>query len=281
MIFLRWLAEVPTTLHGLLVSILWWVSFPFTDRERELILANIERVYEMRPQTSFAKTFVRQVLESQLRVYIETIQYVFRPERVTVLGVEDCRKFIATRVGEGRGAVVITCHLGSWELAGHFAALALQKPFQVLAKPSRTKWLNPLLDQLRRKLRMSVLWTDAKSLYRDMLKALDAGEGLGFVMDQRPGLRTSGHSVTFMGVPDTMIVSGPAKMIAKKNVPALGVYCVRQGPSQFRLIATEILADDHGMKDEEEISKRLAADMERVIRLYPEQWAWNYKRWKP
>ena len=158
--------------------------------------------------------------------------------------------------------------------------MALQKPFQVLAKPSRTKWINPLLDQLRRKLRMSVLWTDAKSLYRDMLKALDAGEGLGFVMDQRPGVRISGHPVTFMGVPDTMIVSGPAKMIAKKNVPALGVYCVRQGPSQFRLIATEILTDEHGMKDEEEISRRLAADMERVIRLYPEQWAWNYKRWK-
>ena len=69
-------------------------------------------------------------------------------------------------------------------------------------------------------------------------------------------------------------------MIAKKNVSAIGMYCVRQGPSQFRLIATEILADDHGMKDEEEISKRLAADMERIIRLYPEQWAWNYKRWK-
>lgn len=280
MIFLRWLAAVPTALHGLLVSLLWWISFPFTDRERQLILANIERVYQMRPQTTFAKSFVRQVLESQLRVYVETIQYVFHPGRVKVLGLDECRKFIATRVGKDSGAVVITCHLGSWELAGHFAALALQKPFQVLAKPSRTKWINPILDDLRRRLKMSVLWTDAKSLYRDMLRALDAGQSLGFVMDQRPGMRASGHLVTFMGVPDTVIVSGPAKMIAKKNVPALGVYCVRQGPSEFRLIATEILASDHGIKNEEEISKLLAADMERLIRLYPEQWAWNYKRWK-
>ena len=84
MIFLRWLAAVPTALHGLLVTALWWLSFPFTERERQLILSNIERVYQMRPQTSFAKTFVRQVLESQLRVYIETIQYVFKPERVTL-----------------------------------------------------------------------------------------------------------------------------------------------------------------------------------------------------
>ena len=280
MLLLKILAAVPTALHGILVSFLWWIALPFTGRERQLILANIERVYHMAPNTSFARTFVRQVLESQLRVYVETIQYVFRPKRVKINGVEECRNFIASCTKKKRGVVVITCHLGSWELGGHFIALALGRPFHVLAKPSRTKWINPILDDLRSRLKMSVLWTDAKSLFRDMLKALDAGEGLGFVMDQRPGVRVSGHPVTFMGVPDTLIVSGPAKMIAKKNVAAIGMYCVRQGPSEFRVIATEILKDEHGMNDEAEISKLLAADMERMIRLYPEQWAWNYKRWK-
>jgi lauroyl/myristoyl acyltransferase len=47
------------------------------------------------------------------------------------------------------------------------------------------------------------------------------------------------------------------------------------------MLVTEILSNQHDLTDEILITQKLASEIERVIRLYPEQWCWNYKRWPP
>lgn len=261
-----------------MVVLVYTLLWPFTGRERRRVVLNAVKVLGMTEEA--ARSFAKEVLCSQSVIYLETIKYVFYPERITVEGLEPFQQTMRDIEASGRGQVVITAHLGAWELAGHFCAVAFKKPFHVLAKPSKTKWVNPVLNRIREMLNMKVLWIDAKSLFRDMLKALDHGETVGFVMDQKPAFKQGGHLVTFMGIPDTAIVTGPALVITKKNVPAVGAYCLRIGPCRYKLIATDILKAQHGEFSGEDVSKRLAADMERMIRQFPRQWAWNYKRWR-
>lgn len=270
--------NIPARFFGPLSALLYPVGWPFLAKDRKVISNNLEHVFKKPARET--KISARQVLRSQFLVYVDTLAYVMKRDSVCIEGREEFFKTIQSLERADKGIVVFTAHLGSWELAGHFCALATRRPMHVLAKPSKTKWVNPILDKIRHKLDMRVLWTDSKSLFRDMLAALNQGQGLGFVMDQKPAQKHGGIKVSFLGIPETSIVQGPALVIAKKNVAAVGAYCVRVGPRRFRLIASVAFLPDHGETDQEKISAVLAKNMETAIMQYPEQWAWNYRRWK-
>jgi KDO2-lipid IV(A) lauroyltransferase len=278
-LLLRMIAALPNALLDAFGSLLLWLSWPFMAKDRRLIAANIRHVYGLPSHSSFAKTFVRQNIVTQIMIFLETIKYVFRPREVEILGMDDALKTLS-RVSLNSGVVIITAHHGAWELAGHAAAKCFSKSFHVLAKPSKARWLTPILNQLREHLGMKVLWTDSKSLLRDMMALAQRQEHLGFVMDQRPENRQSGHPSTFLGVANTHIVQGPALMATRKSMPVCGVYMMRTGSRQFRFYVTEILPPGHTVDNEAQVAQLMADDMSRMIRLYPEQWSWNYRRWK-
>ena len=131
---------------------------------------------------------------------------------------------------------------------------------------------------MRVKLGINVLWSDRKSLLRDMIKVLRNNGLLGFVMDQKPEGRV-GHKVQFLGYPASF-VSGPARLTIRNRCPVVAVFCIRKNPWKYEIIHKEILSADHSLEDEYEITKRMATEIENMVRTYPEQWTWSYKRWK-
>ncbi|MCX6109209.1 MAG: lysophospholipid acyltransferase family protein, partial [Proteobacteria bacterium] len=188
-----------------------------------------------------------------------------------------------------------TAHLGSWELCAYYAQKAASKPLHVLAKPSRSKLLTAFLDVLRGRMGTHVLWTDKKTLLRDMLEALRRREALGFVMDQKPEGR-SGPVVPFFGVA-TEFVFGPEKLARKIGCPVIAIFCVREGPLTYRLLSETLFGPPRpagpagpagpGVDPacaqstaDGAVTARCAEAIERVIRAYPEQWTWTYKRWR-
>jgi KDO2-lipid IV(A) lauroyltransferase len=180
----------------------------------------------------------------------------------------------------GLALVIIAAHHGAWELAGHATAMCFDRPFYALAKPSKSARLTRVLNEIRERLGMQVLWTDSKTLLKDMMAVSSRHEHLGFVMDQRPGNRQGGHVCEFLGVKDTHMVTGPAMMAVRKNMPVCGIYMVRTGLCKYHFYVTEVLPLNHGLDNEQRVAQMMADDMSRMIRLYPEQWAWNYRRWK-
>jgi Kdo2-lipid IVA lauroyltransferase/acyltransferase len=258
---------------------LYVLSYPWVGRERRLIQSNVFRVYGLPAQSEFSKTFVRQNMMTQMIIILETIKGIFRPDQYEVLGA-DAAKVALEAAGQNTGVVMITAHLGSWEMAAREARRALGRPFHALAKPSKSKWLTPILNQVREKMGVKILWTDSKTLLREMLKIADSQEHLGFVMDQRPGNRQAGHPCVFLGVADTHIVPGPVLMAIRKNLPVCAIYLVRTGPCQYRVHTSSILPAGHGETDHQKVAQMMADDMSRMIMMYPEQWSWNYRRWK-
>jgi lauroyl/myristoyl acyltransferase len=254
-------------------------AFAFARKDAKIVRQNLRRVYNLPPASDFASSFVWQVFHAQTSLLLETIRYVFRPNEVRIDGVDDAKKVLA-HAAEHTGVIIIAAHHGAWELAGHVAAKSFSRDFYALAKPSRSIWLTGVLNKIREKLGMKVLWTDSKTLLRDMMEIANKKEHLGFVMDQRPAKRASGFPCKFMGVPDTHIVQGPAMMAAKKQMPVFGVHAVRVGFCHYQFYVTEVLKPHHGNTDQGEIAQLMANDLSEMILRYPEQWAWNYRRWK-
>lgn len=276
---LELIAAIPPRCLGFVVWMLYWISYPFTARDRRVIQNNVLRVYGLPAHSEFSKTFTKQNQMTQALIMLETIKYLFRPEQLQISGLDEAREKLQAASRES-GVVIITAHHGSWELAGHAATKGFDRTFYVLAKPSKAKWLTPLLDGIRERLGMKVLWTDAKTLLRDMMAAAQNKEHLGFVMDQRPGSKQGGHSCAFLAIPNTQIVPGPVVMATRKNMPVYGIYMMRVGLCQYRFYCDEVLPPAHGVTDEQAVAQMMADNMTSMIRKYPEQWSWNYRRWK-
>jgi lauroyl/myristoyl acyltransferase len=252
---------------------------PLLRKDRNRIMINACHVLKM--NEGEARRFARAVFKSQFLNYVDTFRFIFARNQIQI-DLNDFHRFHSTYAGKWpeEGVVAITAHIGSWELAGHFAGLACGKKMHVLAKENRIALVNVIVEKLRQRLDMEVLWIHLPSLMKDMMRALMAGHCVGFVMDQRPAQRQSGIPVTFLGIDETHMVQGPALMISKKQTLTFGCYCLRTGPAKFKVIVQEIVPRSHGLTDQVEITNRLKANMESIIRSYPEQWAWNYKRWQ-
>lgn len=276
---LKFIAAIPPRGLEALVWFIYWSSYPFTARDRRIILSNVQRVYGLPPHSSFSKLFVRQNQTAQALIILETLKYIFRPQDIVIQGFDEAQRMLRA-AARTTGLVVITGHHGSWELAGHGVAKCLAEPFHVLAKPSKSRWLTPILNLLRERLGMKVLWTDSKTLLREMMAIAQKNEHLGFVMDQRPGSKQGGHLCNFLGVSSTQIVAGPALMATRKKMPVFGAYMMRTGLCRYRLYCEQILAPDHEEADEQVVAQKMADSLTSIIKKYPEQWSWNYRRWK-
>ncbi len=277
--FLELIAAIPTVCLGFVAWLLYISSYPFAGGERRKIQFNVTKVYGLPAQSEFSKLFVRQNIMSQLILTLETIKGIFRPSSIEVLGAEEA-KIKLNAACKDSGIVLISAHVGSWELLGREVSKALARPFYGLAKPSKSKWLTPILNEIREKMGAKVLWTDSPSLFESMAAVTDARGVLGFIMDQRPGNRQSGCPCVFLGVPDSRIASGPVYMAVKKNLPLYGIYLARTGRCQYRIHTSLILESEHGEVDHQKVAQLIADDMSAMIRTYPEQWSWNYRRWK-
>ena len=68
-------------------------------------------------------------------------------------------------------------------------------------------------------------------------------------------------------------------MALRAGCPVVAIFVPRVGPRRYRVLARRIPSPP-GEGAERRLTEALAAEIERVVRLYPEQWAWNYKRWR-
>ena len=283
------LAYLPAPWLEAVASFGGWLHLRLARRSRRRLFLNLERVYSLPRHSEFAKVFAAQVFRQQFLIALETLRQIRRPGCIQVRGFDELKAQITAAEAAGLGHMLVTAHVGSWELCAYYAQKAASKPLHVLAKPSRSRLLTAFLGVLRERMGTHVLWTDKKTLLRDMLEALRRREALGFVMDQKPEGR-SGPVVPFLGV-ETEFVFGPEKLARKVGCPVIAIFCVREGPLTYRLLGETLFgppgpqgpgADPACAQSTADavVTARCAEAIERVIRAYPEQWTWTYKRWR-
>ncbi len=268
------LGRMPKPYLPFLAEILAWILFYLARKDGRRIRSNIKRTYSQSSESLFSKSMVRQVIRHQVFMTLELIHEISKPKSISFCGEGDYKRLVDNYTDQGKGLIIVTGHIGCWELVAH-AGANISGSFNALAKPAGADFVTSFLESMRNRLGIQVLWTNKASLGRDMLGALKKNELLGFVMDQKPDLRI-GHHVSFLGQ-KTLFVSGPARVALKSQVPILAVYCIRLGSFRYRLVCDEILYNES--IGEEGLTQVLADSIGKMVKTYPEQWLWNYKRW--
>jgi KDO2-lipid IV(A) lauroyltransferase len=181
-------------------------------------------------------------------------------------------------LAEGRGALVVTGHLGNWELGG--AALAVRGvPVDAVALVQANRLFDQDLAQTRARLGMHMIARGAAP--KQVLKSLAAGRVAALVADQNA--RRAGVFVDFFGRAASTF-RGPALLSLRAGAPLfLGVALrVSRHPQRYRIVLEEVTVEGAGDTDIDVRSLTAAHTraLESWVRAAPDQYFWQHKRWK-
>jgi Kdo2-lipid IVA lauroyltransferase/acyltransferase len=185
-------------------------------------------------------------------------------------------QFLALR-DDGKPAVIIAAHLANWEVLGvvaHKFGLQSVLPFRA---PGNFHLAKDVLA--KREALMGTLVENARGAAFEIAAALDRGEHLGMLVDQRLG---RGIDVPFFGRP--ALTNPLAATFARHyDCPVHGARAIRLPDGRLHLELTPPIAlprDGDGLIDVKAATAAINLIVEGWVREHPEQWFWLHDRWR-
>lgn len=197
-------------------------------------------------------------------------------ERAYINGLEHVWKALEP----GRGAILLTAHLGNWELMG--ARAALEFPLSVVARPTSNAGVQRKIDESRRAANIGVI-----SKYdsgRATLNVLRRNETLGILPDQHAG--AEGALLPFFGQP-TRVWTALARLAMLSGASVVPGFGVRRRPfladGRIEARVSPSWTVPKSANREEAIldgTRRMIGELESIMRAEPDQWLWLHRRWR-
>ncbi len=173
----------------------------------------------------------------------------------------------------GKGIIIVSAHLGNWEL-GAAALAALGYKFNAVALWVPDKKLNDLYQYYRTSRKINPLPFGRAA--RECISVLRRNEIVAVVGDR--DFSRSVQTVEFFGRP-ARLPDGPAKLALATGAPLLPIFMIRLPDDTFAYIVDEPIWADKERQNVDEIMRQVAMALERVIRQHSEQWFLFHNLW--
>ena len=178
-------------------------------------------------------------------------------------------------IARGKGIILITGHLGNWELGG--ILLALRKmPITVVTLEEPTTELTRWRDDYRRKYGIKTIMVGTEKFsFVEMIQTLRRNETVAMLVD-RP-YAGSGTPVRFFGR-ETLFSSAPALLWQHTGATVLPAFVLQNAKGRYLSFADTAIPMERHDDQREAIAintQHIASAFETIIRKYPEQW-FNY-----
>jgi Kdo2-lipid IVA lauroyltransferase/acyltransferase len=275
----RYFVSIPHRHLARLGRLLGSLAYGLDGIHRRIVHSNLRFVYPDWTEGQ-VRDLSRRVFQNISLTFLELFQMAFYTRadfraRVRVRGKEHLIE--ASR--SPHGAVIVSAHLGNWEMAFLAGSGYLEKPCAAIARRIRPRMLDSWLRRFRSRLGGTVI--DKRGALPKMVRILRAGGALGILIDQET-IRVEGVEVSFLGRRAT--ATPAAALLARRyRVPVLPAFCLREDDEALTLTVRPPLAlrrsEDSGA-DLQANTQAMTDAVEEVVRAYPEQWFWFHRRWK-
>jgi Kdo2-lipid IVA lauroyltransferase/acyltransferase len=167
-----------------------------------------------------------------------------------------------------KGIIFLTPHMGCFEITSLY--YARNHPITVLYRPPKKKWLMPFINTGRTRNNITLAEANASGV-RKLLQALKKGEAIGILPDQIPA-SGEGEWADFFGKPAyTMTLA--SKLAEKTGATVIMAFGERLDNGEgYMLHLTKV--------DSIATPCLLNQAIERQIKQAPNQYYWNYHRYK-
>lgn len=184
---------------------------------------------------------------------------------------------VEERLARGNGLILVTGHLGNWELGGAYLA-ARGVPIDAVARHMANPLFDRYLTRTRQRIGMTVVHDN--EAVRRVPRSLRGGRAVAFLVDQGAvGLASSW--VPFFGR-FAKTPRGPAVFALRLETPIVFGVALRRPSGRFSLHfePIDVVGSGNREADVERIVAEYTGVLERWVRVAPEQYLWQHRRWK-
>jgi Kdo2-lipid IVA lauroyltransferase/acyltransferase len=238
------------------------IAFAFPELSSIRVKAIARASYENLGRTSIETALMERRSGAQLRDLFDRV---------------DGWEHLEAAQREGRGVLLVTGHLGNWELGGSFIA-ARGVPVDAIARHMSNRIFERYLTRVRQRFGVTVVFDE--HAVRQTPRSMRDNRVVGFLSDQGVLGLASVFVPFFSRLAKTP--RGPAVFALRLNAPVVFVVALRQPSGKYRLVVEPIPVAVTGDRERDTVALVTAytARMEYWVRQFPEQYFWQHRRWK-
>ncbi len=251
---------------------------PLIDRRHRMIVRK-------RIQRVFGKGFPAEELTARFyrhlgRLALE-LPFVYRINSSNVREFFDTASVERFRAAleQGKGLIILTGHLGNWELTGASVS-ACNIPVHAVAKKQKPEFFHDILTRIRQRSGQRIVEKDGA--FRKMVRLLRDNQVVAILMDH--DVRSKGIFVPFLGIEASTLPTA-AYLSLMSGAPIMVACAFRTQNCRFRLHISEPLEWDPEFNSDRDVAiqtivRKINDQLGSFIRKQPDQWLWLQNRWK-
>lgn len=278
-VFVALLGILPRNLARVVGAAIGSLAFHGLARLRKVGLRNLQLAFPEKTDADREK-ILRSVYRNLGFLLAEFCQMPrYTPERASrFIRYEGLENYLKARQ-RGKGVLVLTGHLGAWELSSFYHSLMGYPMGMVIRRLD-----NPLVDEFVNRIRClhgnRVVHKD--DFARGLIASMRAGDTVGILMDTNM-TPPQGVFVPFFGM-EACTASGMARIALKTGAAVVPGFLLWEQQEQRYVLrfGKELELVHTGDPENDAIANTalFTKIIERYIRDYPEQWLWMHRRWK-
>jgi KDO2-lipid IV(A) lauroyltransferase len=260
-----------------------WIGvtlFYFLRRERRQSLENLRIAYGADISTRELLQIVKKSFQNLGKGLIEILSLKYlKSDQIDRLVSIEGEEYLKSASEQGTGVILITGHIGNWELMA--AVLALRGyPLHVIAAPLYDPRIDEWIVRFRDQFKIETISRGSPASSKKILGVLRKKEILGLLIDQ--DTKVDGVFVDFFNK-KAYTPTGAAQLALKSGAVTMTCFITRLPDDRHRITIEKPLiltrSSDHA-KDIEMNTARFTSRIEEHIKHYPDQWVWMHRRWK-
>jgi KDO2-lipid IV(A) lauroyltransferase len=250
-----------------LFAFLGGVAYRFYRMDRERAIRNLALAFPQSDPVIIA-AMARGCFIAIARNAYDALRLVYMSKaKVLQLCTIEGEEHMAGAIRSGRGVIGLTGHIGCWELlAACFSGKGY--PVSVIYRDMRDRRLESMLVEMRRRQGVSSIPRGASAV--SAYKVLKRGEILAMLIDQ--DIDVDGLFVPFFGVPAH----------TPRGAAAFAIHMQPDGSHRVTVLP-ELEKPSADLPEGEridELTRSCSQAVEKLIRIYPQQWVWFHDRWR-
>jgi len=271
-------AGLPRRVSYTLASFLSWVAFVAMPDKRRTARENVSRVIRKPPDSREATSLVRRMFRSYALYWADFFGLNGRAlsrvrELVKLEGIEH----LLDALTHGKGVLLVTAHIGSWDMGGAALAAAAELPgVSAVVEPVSTGESDEAVTTMRERRGIKVIPVGRPL---GIGRALRRNEIVLVVSERAIG--GDGVEVEFFGE-KTVFPRGAAYWSIKTGAPIVPAFCIRQSDGTYVVHIEPAIVPDPDEDTERGVRERtqcVARIIEKYITRYPDQWCMLQPIW--
>jgi lauroyl/myristoyl acyltransferase len=240
-------------------------------RGRAAVFSNLRTIFAARgvePADLALDGLARKMFQYFGKYLIDFFRYArLTPAQVKKIVSIEHQEYVDEALKLGKGVVMVTAHMGNWELGGAVMA-GLGYKINALVLPQRLERLNRMFQRQREKRGVNLILVKGGRSALSMVRVLRRGEVVAVLGDR--DFTEKSDPILFFGKPARM-PRGPAWLSVTSGAPLIVAFLLRQVDDTFLLRIHPPMVP--GPEDTVETARaRICRILEDEIAEYPYQW---------